>query len=201
MKKLYLICDGYTDEALSAFLAGWGGKNASVIPLHADLEGFQCPQLEQEAPVIFAPGRPDAVSTPELLDAVMQHTIDGGSLLMLGGGMTSRSTHEWALLASARFLRKQPYGEISVEKASAPLTEGFDAEQLWDEAMFFERSVFDNSEPLVSMTLGAQRYPVIWTRPWYLGRVYCVGSMLGSKALEAYAPVLRNILDAMTGEE
>ena len=201
MKKLYLICDGYTDEALPAFLKSWGEEKASVIPLRADLEGFQCPELEPETPVVFAPGRPDAVSAPELLNAVVQHTIDGGSLLMLAGGMMSRSTHEWALLASARFLRKQPYGEISVEKTTAPLTDGFDAEQLWDEAIFFERSVFDNSEPLVSMTLGAQRYPVIWTRPWYLGRVYCVGSMLGCKALEAYAPVLRNILDAMAGEE
>ena len=130
----------------------------------------------------------------------MQHTIGGGSLLMLAGGMTSLCTHEWALLASARILRRQPYGEISVEKTESPLTEDFGAAQLWDEALFFERSVFDDSEMLVSMTLGTQSYPMIWTRRWYLGRVYCVGSLLGRSALEAYAPVVRSILNAMAGE-
>ena len=200
MKKLYLICDGYTDEALPVFLKEWGGENNTVVPLRADLDGFECPELAPETPVVFAPGKPDAASTPELLDAVMQHTISGGSLLMLAGGMTSRCTHEWALLASARILRRQPYGEISVEKSEGPLTKDFEATQLWDEALFFERSVFDDSETLVSMTLGTQRYPMIWTRRWYLGRVYCVGSLLGRSALDAYAPVVRSILDAMAGE-
>ena len=200
MKKLYLICDGYADEVLPTFLKDWGGEKVTVVPLRADLEGFQCPELAPETPVVFAPGKPDAVSTPELLNAVMQHTIGGGSLLMLAGGMTSLCTHEWALLASARILRRQPYGEISVEKTESPLTEDFGAAQLWDEALFFERSVFDDSEMLVSMTLGTQSYPMIWTRRWYLGRVYCVGSLLGRSALDAYAPVVRSILNAMAGE-
>ena len=65
MKKLYLICDGYTDEVLPAFLKDWGGEKVTVVPLRADLEGFQCPELAPETPVVFAPGKPDAVSTPD----------------------------------------------------------------------------------------------------------------------------------------
>ena len=41
MKKLYLICDGYTDEVLPAFLKDWGGEKVTVVPLRADLEGFR----------------------------------------------------------------------------------------------------------------------------------------------------------------
>lgn len=145
--------------------------------------------------VYAASGSPSA----DLLEALLLHVLDGGSLLVLGAGAKCMA-HEITLLMGARFLREGPYGELSIQRGENPLTAGFSAETLWDRPMAFERSVFDDAEPLVTVVLGRQMQPTAWRRDWYLGQVYVLATEMPGPARTAYAPVLYNILDAMGGE-
>ena len=202
MSKMYFVCDDYTDRLFLDFFGTWCQEETKqpLVIINRTPQSAEEIYFEPNSPVIFAPGHADNVSTPDLLEAVINHVVDGGSLLMVAGGMMSRRTHEWHLLSSARVLRVQPFGEVSVEKADHPLTVNFEALQYWDEAIFFERSVFDNSELLVNMKLGSKLYPTVWTRPWYKGRIYCFGSMLSKSVFDAYVPLLRSVLNQMTEE-
>lgn len=197
MKKLYLIVDDQTDASLPDFFRRCAVDDSELILINASCtEVFE---FAHEWPIIFAAGDPDASSSPALLEAVVCHTLLGGALMMAGGAMTSVRTHEWNLLSAARRIRTLPYGELTLELAS-------DADEtpvqttVWDEAWMFERSVFDHSQTQVAIVLGEQRYPVIWSRTWFRGRIWCVGSKLPTSAQQAYLPVIREILRKMTGE-
>ena len=197
MKKLYLIVDDKTDASLPDFFRCCAGDGSELILINAsctDAFEFVC-----EWPIIFAAGDPDMTSSPALLEAVVCHTLLGGALLMAAGAMTSIRTHEWNLLSAARRVRTLPYGELTLEMVN-------DADEtpvqtrVWDEAWMFERSVFDQSQVLLSIVLGEQRYPVIWSRAWFRGRVWCVGSELPASAQQVYLPVIREILREMKEE-
>ena len=195
MKNLYMICDASTSISAVETVKGYV-STCSEISFHPVDPYGEVPLLEKSDLLVLACGQIAA----DLLEALLLHVMEGGQLLMLAEGTSDVVAHELHMLMSARFRRAMPYGEISVETTETALTDGFTVAEFWDTPLIFERSVFDDSVTLVAMTLGQEKYPIVWHRSWYLGHVYCVASKLPSSAQKIYEPIIGNILSVMSKE-
>lgn len=200
MKQLFVIYNASTDASIVDLLRNYGSdRNVELQMLRTDCS--EVPVFSQKDILALVADISDGTLSPDLLEAIMLHVLEGGDLLFLAEGTKTRGVHELNLMMGARLLREMPYSEISVTAENDPLTVGFEAAELWDSAWIFERSVFDDAQVLISMTLGQQQYPLVWKRSWYLGQVYCMATGLPASARSNYSPVLHNILDAMGREE
>ncbi len=134
---------------------------------------------------------------PAVVNAVLLHVLEGGKILFFGDGMKMTAPHELVMMTCARLLRELPYGELTVSVKDDPVTEGFGEEDIWDKAMIFERSVFDDAEALISAVIGRNTYPLVWRHRWYLGEVFCMGTAFYGESRARFGNVLKNILRVM----
>ena len=199
MRRLNLICDSQTAPTIISFLEAYtcshGFELCRISSDNGDTSIFERKEL-----LVFAPGQWDACPNTAMLQGIVLHVLEGGQMLVLGGGMRTLHTHEIHLMTSARFLREMPMGEFAVEISDHLSKKQVKSTSIWDTPWIYDRSVFDNSEILVSMVLGSQRYPLMWHRPWFRGHVYCAATNLPATANPCYSPILQNMLDEMARE-
>lgn len=194
MKNIWLIYDSATSEPLLEFLQGSAKTQQDVCLRCVNCEtGLDAGlRFGAEDVIIFCPGEWDVHGSEDLLTAMVLAVTGGGRLLICGAASRARASHELHLMMGARFLRSHPCGQIEVFS-----NDGDAPDEIWDAPDMFERSVFDNATALVSMQIGAQRYPTVWQRPWFRGRVACVSTALTPSAAAYYRPVVDRLLASM----
>lgn len=194
MKNIWLIYDSATSERLLEFLQGSVKSLQDVCLRRVNCEAGLDAGLSfgAEDVMLFCPGEWDLHVSEDLLTAMVLAVTGGGQLLICGAASRACASHELHLMMGARFLRSHPCGQIEV------FSDESDAQdEIWDAPDIFERSVFANATTLVSMQIGTQRYPIMWQRPWFRGRVACVSTALTPSAAAYYRPVVERLLASM----
>ena len=191
MGKIWYIEDPAAASAAKTLLSAIAKEKGQELCC-ADACGA-APAFEKGDSLVFGA----AGASKEVVNAILLFVLDGGKILFLGDGMKLKAPHELVLMTAARILREMPYGELTVCVKEDALTEGFGTEDIWDKAMIFERSVFDNADVLIAAVIGRNTYPLVWHHSWYLGEVFCMGTEFYGSGCARYEKVLRNILCAM----